>query len=452
MRPADGAEPVPEPALIHLSQPSVSLSESPKGPIVVGLAVVLLFFAGVGSWAGYAPLNGAVIAPAVIKVEGSRKTIQHLDGGIVKELRIKGGDHVMAGEVVVVLEDMQARAARDILAKEYDLLRAQEARLLAERDSLREITFPADLMARYAEPEIAKVLGTETRQFHIRRTGLEGQTDILTQRIRQSEEQISGLQAQQIAVRKQIEIINAQLQDQHFLLEKGLTQRPRVLELERAAAALHGQDGDITGSIARAKQAIGEIQFQIIQAGNDRVNDVAKDLRDAHAKLVEVLPRLHAAQDVLDRTQIRTPYSGIVVDLGVFSVGAVIQRGERVMDIVPTENQLTVEANVNVDDIHEVHPGMHAEVHLTAYKQRAVPIIHGAVLDVSADRLTDKRTGQPYYTAMVEVDREELQNSKEIELYPGMSATVMIETKARTALDYLLGPIAAAFDQSFRQK
>ena len=143
----------------------------------------------------------------------------------------------MAGEVVVVLEDMQARAARDIFAKEYDLLRAQEARLLAERDSLREITFPADLMAQYGEPEIAKVLGTETRQFHIRHTGLEGQTDILTQRIHQSVEQISGLQAQQIAVRKQIEIINAQLQDQHFLLEKGLTQRPRVLELQRAAAA-----------------------------------------------------------------------------------------------------------------------------------------------------------------------------------------------------------------------
>ena len=202
-------------------------------------------------------------------------------------------------------------------------------------------------------------------------------------------------------MRKQIEIINAQLQDQHFLLEKGLTQRPRVLELERAAAALQGQDGDIIGSIARAKQAIGEMQFQIIQAGNDRLNDVAKDLRDVQSKLVEVLPRLQAAQDVLDRTQIRTPYSGFVVDLGVFSVGAVIQRGERVMDIVPTENQLTVEANVNVDDIHEVHPGMRAEVHLTAYKQRAVPIIHGEVLDVSADRLTDKRTGQPYYTALV---------------------------------------------------
>ena len=331
-------------------------------------------------------------------------------------------------------------------------MRAQEARLLAERDSKPSIGFPADLLARREEPEVDKLLSTETRQFQIRRTSLEGQIDVLNQRIHQSDEQIAGLQAQQVAVRKQIEIITAQLHDEYFLLEKGLTHRPRVLELERAAAGLRGQDGDITASIARARQAIGEMQFQIIQAGNDRVTDVAKDLRDTQAKLVDLFPRLQAAQDVLDRTQMRTPYSGVVVDLGVFSVGAVIQRGDKVMDIVPAQNELTVEANVNVDDIHEVHPGMRAEVHFTAYKQRVIPVIHGVVVDVSADRLTDKRTGQPYYTAVVRVDREELAMSKEIELYPGMAATVMIETQARTALDYLLGPVVASFDQSFRQK
>ena len=443
---------MPELAALHSSRLSAPPSDGAKGQIAAGLAVVLIFFAGFGGWAAYAPLNGAVVAPAVVKVEGSRKTIQHLDGGIVKELRVKEGDHVAAGEVVIALEQTQARAARDVLARQYDLLRAQEARLLAERDGAREIGFPADLLARREEPEVDKPLSTEARQFQIRRTSLEGQIDVLNQRIHQGDEQIGGLQAQQVAVRKQIEIITAQLRDEYFLLEKGLTQRPRVLELERAAAGLRGQDGDITASIARARQAIGETQFQIVQAGNDRVTDVAKDLRDAQSKLVDLFPRFQAAQDVLDRTQMRTPYSGIVVDLGVFSVGAVIQRGEKVMDIVPTQNQLSVEANVNVDDIHEVHPGMRAEVHFTAYKQRVTPVINGILVDVSADRLTDKRTGQPYYTAVVRVDREELAKSKEIELYPGMAATVMIETKARTALDYLLGPIVASFDQSFRQK
>jgi HlyD family type I secretion membrane fusion protein len=274
-------------------------------------SVALIFFAGFGGWAAYAPLNGAVVAPAVVKVEGSRKTIQHLDGGIVKELRVKEDDHVVAGDVVIALEDTQARAARDVLGRQYDLLRAQETRLLAERDGGREIGFPADLLARREEPEVDQLLSTETRQFQIRRTSLEGEIDVLNQRIHQSDEQIAGLQAQQVAVRKQIEIITAQLRDEYFLLEKGLTQRPRVLELERTAAGLRGQDGDITASIARAKQAIGEMQFQIIQAGNDRVTDVAKDLRDTQAKLVDLFPRLQAAQDVLDRTQMRTPIAAL---------------------------------------------------------------------------------------------------------------------------------------------
>ena len=190
----------------------------------------------------------------------------------------------------------------------------------------------------------------------------------------------------------------------------------------------------------------------MIQARNDRMTDVAKDLREAQAKVVDVAPRLQAARDVLDRTRIRTPYGGYVVDLSVFSVGGVIQRGDRVMDIVPSQNNLIAEANINVDDIHEVHPGMRAELHFTAYKQRVIPIIHGDVIDVSADRLTDKRTGTPYYTALVKVDEKELAASKEVVLTPGMAAAAMIPTKERTALDYLLGPVVASFDRSFRQK
>jgi ABC-type branched-subunit amino acid transport system ATPase component len=264
--------------------------------------------------------------------------------------------------------------------------------------------------------------------------------------------QIGGLTAQLAAVKEQIEIIAAQLQDQHFLLQRGLTQRPRVLELERAAAGLRGQAGDITASIARAHQAIGETQSQIIQARNDRMTDVAKDLREAQGKIADLVPRFQAAQDVLDRTQLRTPYSGVVVDLGVFSVGAVIQRGDKIMDIVPGRHDLIAEAMVGVNDIEDVHPGMPAEVHFTAYKQRLIPVIHGVVVDISADRLTDKRTGQPYYTASVRVDERELSENKEIELYPGMAATAMIPTKDRTALDYLLGPIMASFDHALREK
>jgi HlyD family type I secretion membrane fusion protein len=427
-------------------------NESARGAIIAGFCVLAVFFFGLGGWAALAPLSGAVVAPAVVKVEGNRKTIQHLDGGIVKELLVKEGGQVEPGQTVVVLEDTQARAAVDVLAQQLHMLRAQEARLLAERDGAPVITFPDELSARRGDPETAKILDTETKQFEVRRTGLDGQISVWQKKLKQLEEQIRGGEAQQLAIKESLQIISAELKDQNYLLEKGLTQRPRVLELERTASGLRGQQGDIAGAIARARQAIGEIELQMIQARNDRMTDVAKDLREAQTKIADVTPRLQAARDVLDRTRLRSQYGGYVVDLSVFSVGGVIQRGDKVMDIVPSRNNLVAEANVNVDDIHDVHPGMRAELHFTAYKQRVIPIIHGDVINVSADRLTDKRTGTPYYTALVKVVEKELAASKEVVLTPGMAVTVMIPTKERTALDYLLGPVMASFDQSFRQK
>jgi epimerase transport system membrane fusion protein len=426
--------------------------ESARGPIILGLGVLAVFFLGFGGWAAVAPLNGAVVAPAVVKVEGNRKTIQHLDGGIVRQVLVKEGAEVEAGQVLLTLEDTQAKAALEVLRQEYDVLLGEEARLLAERDGGAAISFPDELLARKDDPAVAKILATEVKQLDIRRTSLSGQVSVLKQRIEELREMARGAEAQRTAVNQELAIIAAELKDQHYLLEKGLTQRPKVLEIERAEANLRGQLGDVTGAIARSRQMIGEMELQIIQARNDRMTDVAKDLREIQAKVADLVPRVQAAQDVLDRTRIRSPYAGYVVDLSVFSVGAVIQRGEKVMDIVPTRNDLVAEASVNVDDIHDVHPGMRAEVHLTAYKQRVIPIIHGDVIEVSADRLTDKRTGAPYYTALVKVDETELAASKDVKLYPGMAATVMIATKERTALDYLIGPVVASFDQAFRQK
>ena len=427
-------------------------SDSARGPIVSGLVVLVAFFAGLGGWAGYAPLNGAVVAQAVVKVEGNRKSIQHLDGGIVKQLLVKEGQHVEAGQTVVVLDDTQARAMVLMLSQQYDVYRAEQARLVAERDGAAEVTFPPELEARRADPDVGMLLGGQAKQFEIRRKALSGQTSVLQQRVQELQEQIKGSKAQRTAQLQQIELINSELKDQLDLLAQGLTLRPRVLELQRAAAALNGRSGEITGDISKAQQAIGEIELQIIQLQNDFMTDMAKDLRDVQAKILDVIPRLEAAKDVLNRTEIRSPYAGYVVALNVFSKGGVIGRGEKIMDIVPTGNDLTVEANVNVNDIHDLHPGMRAELHFTAYKQRVIPVIHGEVIEVAADRLTDERTGIPYYTALVRVDEGELAQSKQVKLYPGMAVTVMVPTNERTALDYLLGPVMASFDQAFRQQ
>ena len=323
---------------------------------------------------------------------------------------------------------------------------------MAEREDAMIIEFPGDLVGRRDNPDVATLLDTEQKQFTARRTAIAGQIDVLKQRKEALEEQIKGLEAQRISVKEQLDLINEELKDQRKLFEKSLTLRSRVLQLERTAVALKGQLGEIIAGIARARQGIGEVESQIIQVRNERNSEVAKDLKETQAKLLDLVPRLQAAQDVLDRTVIRTPYSGFVVGLSVFSVGGVIARGDKVMDVVPTMTDLMVEASINVDDIHDVHPGMRAEVHFTAYKQRVVPIIHGTVTQVSADRLTDQKTGAPFYTALVKVDEKELAEAREVKLYPGMAATVMIPTKERTALDYLLGPVVAAFDQAFRQK
>jgi HlyD family type I secretion membrane fusion protein len=204
--------------------------------------------------------------------------------------------------------------------------------------------------------------------------------------------------------------------------------------------------------MARSGQAIAEQMQQIAQIENQHITDVSKDLQDTQAKLLDVIPRLADAKAVLDRTQIRSPYAGRVVGLNVFGVGAVVGKGEKILDIVPENDGLTVESRISVDDISDVHPGMQAEIHLTAYKQRITPVIHGDVTDVSADRLTDERTGAPYYNAIIQVDQKELAKLPSIQLYPGMPAMVQIPTVHRTAFDYIVGPLTASFSNAFRQK
>jgi membrane fusion protein, type I secretion system len=430
-------------------------SDSARAAIWTGFAVIALFFGGLGGWAAFAPLDGAVIGSAVVKVEGNRKTIQHLDGGIVKELRVREGDRVEAGQTVILLDDTQPRAAVTMLSQQLDAHRAQQARLLAERDDAEAIVFPADLLQRRDNAQVAGILGGENRQFAIRRAGLTGQVAVLQQRMQQHEEQIRGARAQQASQREQLALVRAQLKDQHYLLDKGLAQRPSVLELERTAAAIIGREGEITGQIAKSRQEIGEIELRIVQLRNDRMTEIASDLRDTQDKLLDLPPKLQAAEDVLHRTELRSPYAGYVVGLSIFSVGGVIAQGEKVMDIVPSRNELAVEANINVDDIHELHPGMAAKVQFLGFSRRVVPTIFGEVTQVSADRLTDAKTNAPYYTASIRLDENDLdeaKRTKHLELHPGMSATVMIPTQERTALDYLLGPLVASIGHAFREK
>jgi HlyD family type I secretion membrane fusion protein len=431
--------------------PARKVSDSPWTSIWIGIVIVGVFFGGFGAWAALAPFASAVVAPAYVRVESNRKTIQHLEGGIVREIAVKEGQRVQRGQVLIRLDDTQVKAAHEVLLSQFDGLRAQEARLLAERDN-SEIEFPADLLQRQDKHEVGKILDGERSQFRVRRSSLEGQISILQQRIAQIKEQIAGVEAQLASQRRQLVLINDELKDTRHLYESGNTTLIRVRQLERTQAALEGQGGEYMATLGRLKEQIGESERQIIQAENDRQAAIARDLRDVQSRVADIIPRLQAAKNTLDRTDISAPDPGFVVGLSTFTIGGVVRPSDPLMQIVPDRDLLVLEAQVRVEDIDQLRPGLEAQVHLTAFRDRLTPTVEGIVTKVSADRLMDQRTGAPYYLMDVAIKPDELSPERRKALYPGMPAQVIVPFGERSALDYLIRPLSDSMIQAFREK
>ena len=425
---------------------------SARGSIIAGAIIMLVFFVGLGGWAAVAPLSSAVIAPAVVKVEGNRKSVQHLEGGIVRQVHVQEGDRVSAGQVLITLDDMPVRGSVNLLSKQHLELRAQQTRLLSEQSGAQAIAFPDDLQARRFEPEVARILEVQTGFFNTRRSVLAGQIAVMQQKIVQTREQIVGTERQLTAQRQQLASIRGELKGLQELFRQGYVPRQRILELERGAAAFEGDVGQSEVNLVRLRQSIEELDLQIAQFRADRAAEIAASLRDVEVRLIDVEPRLEVSRAMLKRTTITAPVSGIVVGLSAFTVGGVIAAGERIMEIVPDHGDLSVEATLNVEDHKDVQAGMAVEVHLVAYKQRSSPIVQGTVQQVSADRLTDNRTGAGYYLAKVKVRKGPGTLPEDARLLPGMPVLVVIPTGERTALDYLVRPLTDAFNRGLREK
>ncbi|RCS21659.1 HlyD family type I secretion periplasmic adaptor subunit [Phyllobacterium salinisoli] len=424
--------------------------------LIAGIAMCAVLIVGCGGWAATANLAGAVLAPATIVVQTNLKKVQHPSGGVVGELHARNGDKVKAGDVVVRLDDTVTRSSLAVVTKSLDELEGRRARLEAERDDAAMITFSDDLMARAADGDgMRKIMLGEQRLFEARALSRSGQKAQLTERMAQLRQQIEGLEAQKSAKNEQTALIVSELKGVVSLYKQNLVQLTRLIALQRDAASLKGETGQLIASIAEAKGKIAETQLKIIQLDQDLRTEVLKELRESDGKIAELVERKIAAQDQLQRIDIRAPIDGTVHQLAVHTVGGVIGRGEILMLIVPEADALTIEAKVAPMDIDQVVIGQSALVRLSAFSQATTPELTGRVAVISADLTKDQQTapGQmavAYYTAQIELPPSELARLRGLKLVPGMPVEVHIQTRERKALSYFLKPLTDQIARAFK--
>ncbi|CAN7194549.1 HlyD family type I secretion periplasmic adaptor subunit [Phyllobacterium sp. LjRoot231] len=420
--------------------------------VYVGNLLICIFIIGFGIWSVFAPLKSAAIASGVVEPESSRKTIQHLEGGIVRQILVKNGDSVKSGQVLIQLEDTKSRSERDALQGQLWDAEASHARLSAEQKGSDRVTYTADLEAiRSTNPAVDGILTGQQRIFATRRLVMRSEIAITQSKMEQVQQEIAGLAAQKAGLTQRAEIARQELAAVTPLVTKGIEKKSRLLNLGREKADLEGQLGEVTAQISRAYQMIGESQAYLVKLENDRLNEVAQGLRETESQVLQLSERLRAIDDQLSRTQIKAPEDGVIMDLRIHTAGGVIGAGEPLVDLVPREGRLIITAHVRPEDINLVHSGLSAQVHLLPYNQRRVPLLKGIVEYVSADRLVDKPTGQPYYAATIRVTDERLAKMRNVELVPGMPAQTLIETGESTVAFYAVRPLLDSFNRAFRE-
>lgn len=434
-------------------QPTPAL-QSIQRYMTIGIILVAFVTCGIGGWAATSNLSGAVIGQGVVVVDSSVKKVQHPTGGIVGELRVRDGDRVNAGDILIRLDETQTLANATIVTKGLDELLARQTRLEAERDGAEEIVFPKALLERTKDSrsEAGRAIAAERTLFDLRRQARSGQKAQLKERSAQLQDEIKGYLGQVEAKQKEVDLIHQELEGVRSLWQKNLVPITRLNALERDTARLEGERSQLNGMIAQAKGKIAEIALQIIQIDQDLRTEVGKDLIETRSKLSELAERKVAAVDQLNRIDIRAPQSGRVHQLSVHTVGGVIAPGEQIMLIVPDADALAVEVKIAPQDIDQVYVGQTATMRFAAFNQRTTPEFDGEVSVVSPDLSQDQRTGSSYYTVRVSLKAEELAKLGEAKVVPGMPVEIFIKTPGRTALSYLIKPLREQAGRAFKER
>lgn len=414
----------------------------------IGVVILIATFGILGTWGYLAPIDSAALAPGYVTVKSHRKTVQHLDGGIVSQLMAKDGDVVKASDVLLILDGTEIKAQLEIIRGQHITLSAQIARLIAERDQQNQINFP-DELHNQSDPHIAQATHGESQLFNARKSALQGEISVLNQRISQLGSKIKGLQGQRSSKEALMISYGDEVHDLKELLAEGFADKQRLRDIERNHAQVTGEVAALSSEIAGNEIQIGETKLQILQLQKQFQEEVAGKLGEVQAELYDVAQRLVATRDKVARTVIIAPADGRVLGLSVHNVGGVISPGKPILDIVPQQEELIIDAQVSPIDIDRVRAGLVAEVRFSAFKQALTPKMQGKVINLSADRLTDEKTEQPYYLAQIELTPDSFQKLGELELLPGMPAEVLINTGERTVFEYLMQPITNAFARAF---
>ncbi|HYH37518.1 MAG TPA: HlyD family type I secretion periplasmic adaptor subunit [Azospirillum sp.] len=419
-----------------------------SGALAVGIG-----FGGFLGWACLADLDAAAIAQGIIIADSQRKTISHLEGGILSAMLVKESDVVRAGQPLLRLDDTQVSALIAQIQTQHWAAQVRLARLRAEQAEAASMTVPAEVAdAAGSNPAAADSIASERGLFAARRERNDGVLAVQRKRIAQLREQIAAIDAQSAASAERLTLTEDELRMVKTLVDKGYERRPRLLEMQRLVSDLKGRIGELKANRAQAEQGIAAAELEILDVANTRRSEIADELQKTQAVLADLTERLRGTGDVRRRLTVTAPQDGRVVAVHFLTPGSAIPGGAPIVDLVPEHDDLVVEASVSPTDIDSVRAGQPAHVRLTAYRQRKVPPVEGVVVSVSPDQLKDQRTGAPYFAARVRLLPESLAKLERVSLYPGMPAEVMITSGARKAIDYFISPITDSMRRSFREE
>lgn len=434
-----------------MSEPSEPAYLRSTGPLIVGIITLIVLLGGFGAWASLTHISGAIVASGRVEVEKNRQVVQHIDGGVVSEILVTEGESVSAGDILLRLDDQNLIPELSIVENQLHQIQARRARLEAERDNKVSILFPQELLDFAAHnSDVAAQIQGEKRLFAARIDTFARTTQRLEKQIVQTEAQIEGILAQEIALKRQIELTSREMVDQKSLLERGLTQSTRVIALEREDARLLGQLGDLAAQRAQTESVITQTELEILRLEASRREEATSELRDVGLRELELIERRNALAAQVSRLDVRAPVSGTVLDIQVTTPQSVLRPADLVAYIIPQDRPLIIAARIEPINIDEVFVGQPVKLVFAAFSARTTPEINGKILLLSADSLTDQNTGEQFYRVEISVSPEEIARLGQPVL-PGMPVEAFAQTTLRTPLSYLLRPMTDYFRRAFKE-